>query len=328
MGNFLTGPISKQSISMKRSPAAHILLLMKGMGMGAADVIPGVSGGTIAFISGIYEELISSIRSVNGQLFKTLFGQGMAAAWKQVNGNFLAAVFGGILLSIFSLARVISWLLQNHQMLVWAFFFGLIIGSAIFVGKKIKNWHWGIPAMFISGSILAYYVTIATPATTPEATWFVFLAGCIAISAMILPGISGSFILLLLGKYEYILQAVNELKVVTLMAFAAGCVVGLVSFSNVIGWLFKKHHNATLALLSGFMIGSLNKLWPRKQVLEFRENSAGEMVPFMERSISPALYESLYGQDPQLMPIIICALAGLLIVVLFEQLTKTKTTQA
>lgn len=301
---------------------------MKGMGMGAADIIPGVSGGTIAFISGIYEELISSIRKVNGKLIRTLFSDGIAAAWKQVNGNFLAAVFGGILLSIFSLARFISWLLQHHQMLVWAFFFGLIIGSAIFVGKKIRHWHWGVPAMFLAGSLLAYYITIATPATTPETIWFVFLSGCIAITAMILPGISGSFILLLLGKYEYILQAVNDLKVLTLAAFAAGCVAGLVSFSNVIGWLFKKYHNATLALLSGFMIGSLNKLWPWKQVLDYRENSAGELVPFMERSISPAFYESLYGQDPRIIPIIMCALAGLLIVILFEKLTNTKTTQA
>ena len=312
---------------MKRSPGAHILILMKGMGMGAADIIPGVSGGTIAFISGIYEELISSIRKVNWQLVRTLFSGGIAEAWRQVNGNFLAAVFGGILLSIFSLARFISWLLQNHQMLVWAFFFGLIIGSAIFVGKKIQHWHWGVPAMFLAGSILAYYITIATPATTPETIWFVFLSGCIAITAMILPGISGSFILLLLGKYEYILQAVNDLKVLTLAAFAAGCVAGLVSFSNVIGWLFKKYHNATLALLSGFMIGSLNKLWPWKQVLDYRENSAGELVPFMEKSISPGFYESLYGQDPRIIPIIICALAGLLIVVLFEKLTNTKPTQ-
>ena len=295
--------------------------------MGAADIIPGVSGGTVAFITGIYEELISSIRSVNWQLVRTLFDRGMAAAWKQVNGHFLAAVFGGILLSIFSLARLISWLLQHHQMLVWAFFFGLIIGSAIFVGKKVKHWHWGIPSMFISGSILAYYITIATPATTPETTWFVFLAGSIAISAMILPGISGSFILLLLGKYEYILQAVNDLKVLTLAAFAAGCVAGLISFSHVIGWLFKKYHDATLALLAGFMIGSLNKLWPWKQVLDYRENSAGELVPFMERSISPAMYESLSGQDPQLLAIIICALIGLLIVILFEYITNRKTTR-
>lgn len=306
---------------MKRQLSDYLVIGAKGMGMGAADVIPGVSGGTIAFISGIYEELINSIKSVNASLFRTLFREGIAAAWKKLNGNFLVAVFSGILISIFSLARLISWLLTNHQMLVWAFFFGLIVGSAIFVGKKIKKWNALTLLMLLGGSALAYYITIATPATTPEGLWFIFLSGAIAICAMILPGISGSFILLLMGKYEYILNAVKELKILTLMVFGLGCIVGIVAFSNVIAWLFRKFHNATLALLTGFMVGSLNKLWPWKQVVEERLNSHGELMPFLEKSISPARFVELTGQGTQMIPILMCALAGLLLIFVFEKLT-------
>ena len=306
---------------MNRKLPDYLVLGAKGMAMGAADVIPGVSGGTIAFITGIYEELINSIKSVNASLFRTLFREGIAAAWKQLNGNFLVAVFSDILISIFSLARLISWLLTNHQMLVWAFFFGLIIGSAIFVGKKIKKWNTLTVLMLLAGTTLAYYITIATPATTPEALWFIFISGGVAICAMILPGISGSFILLLMGKYEYILTAVKEFNAMVLLVFGLGCVIGIIAFSNIIAWLFRKFHNATLALLTGFMIGSLNKLWPWKQVVEERLNSHGELVPFLEQSISPARFVELTGQSTLMLPILVCALAGLLLIFVFEKLT-------
>lgn len=306
---------------MNRKLPDYLVLGAKGMAMGAADVIPGVSGGTIAFITGFYEELINSIKSVNASLFRTLFREGIAAAWKQLNGNFLVAVFSGILISIFSLARLISWLLTNHQMLVWAFFFGLIIGSAIFVGKKIKKWNTLTVLMLLAGTTLAYYITIATPATTPEALWFIFISGGVAICAMILPGISGSFILLLMGKYEYILTAVKEFNAMVLLVFGLGCVTGIIAFSNIIAWLFRKFHNATLALLTGFMIGSLNKLWPWKQVVEERLNSHGELVPFLEQSISPARFVELTGQSTLMLPILVCALAGLLLIFVFEKLT-------
>ena len=306
---------------MKRRLPDYLVLGAKGMAMGAADVIPGVSGGTIAFITGFYEELINSIKSVNASLFRTLFREGIAAAWKQLNGNFLVAVFSGILISIFSLARLISWLLTNHQMLVWAFFFGLIIGSAIFVGKKIKKWNALTVLMLLAGTALAYFITIATPATTPEGMWFIFISGAVAICAMILPGISGSFILLLMGKYEYILTAVKEFNAMVLLVFGLGCVTGIITFSNVIAWLFRKFHDATLALLTGFMIGSLNKLWPWKEVLEERLNSHGELVPFIEQSISPARFVELTGQSTQMIPILVCTLAGLLLIFVFEKLT-------
>ena len=304
--------------STKQPFTTFLLLFFKGMGMGAADIIPGVSGGTIAFITGIYQELINSIKSFDIKLIRTLSKEGIPAAWKHVNGNFLLAVFGGILLSIFSLAKLISWLLMNYQMLVWAFFFGLIIGSAIFVGKKIKRWEPFTIIMFFLGTLIAWYVTIASPASTSEELWFVFVAGTIAISAMILPGISGSFILLLMGKYEFILNAVKDFNIAVLGVFALGCITGLISFSKVISWLFKKRPNATMALLTGFMIGSLNKLWPWKEILEYRIDSHGEKFAFLERSISPRYYVELYDKDPMIIPVMICTIAGLALVFLIE----------
>ncbi len=309
---------------MKRAWGSYLFLCLRGMAMGGADVIPGVSGGTIAFITGIYEELIRSIKSVNAKLFKTLFKEGVAAAWKQVNGNFLLAVVSGILISIFSLARLISWLLANHPMLVWAFFFGLIVGSAIFIGRKIEKWSIAAVFFLLFGTSLAYYITIATPATTPEALWFVFLSGSIALCALILPGISGAFILVLLGKYEFMLNAVRDFQLIIIMVFAAGGVLGIVAFSNVIAWLFKKHPNITLALLGGFMIGSLNKLWPWKKVVEWQLNDQGEKVALLEQSISPALYADIYGVDPQILPIMFSAMAGIAVIYLFMFLSRKK----
>lgn len=299
-------------------------LTARGMGMGAADIIPGVSGGTIAFITGIYEELINSIKSVNGQLLQKLMKEGVAAAWNHINGNFLVAVFSGVLFSIFSLARVISWLLQVYPMLVWAFFFGLIIASAWHVGKKISNWNVAIILVMLAGAAIAAWITVATPATTPDASWFIFVSGAIAITAMILPGISGSFILLLLGKYEFILGAVKDFDIITIILFALGCVVGLISFSNVIAWFFRKFPNGTMALLTGFMLGSLNKLWPWKEVLTYRINSAGEQVPLLEKSISPFVYEQTTGNPHQLVPIILCALLGFLLIFTFDVMEARK----
>ncbi len=309
---------------MKRTWGSYLFLSLRGMAMGGADMIPGVSGGTIAFITGIYEELIASIKSVNSTLFKTLFTKGIPSAWRHINGNFLLAVVSGILISIFSLARLFSWLLTNHPMLVWAFFFGLIVGSAIYIGRKIEHWSAVTIVFLLAGTSLAYYITIATPATTPETLWFVFLSGAIALCALILPGVSGAFILVLLGKYEFMLNAVKDLKLLIILVFATGGILGVVVFSNVIAWLFKNYRNATLALLGGFMIGSLNKLWPWKKVLEWQYNSHGEKVASVEQSISPAKFAELYNLDPEILPVLISALAGIALILLFMFLSRKK----
>ncbi|MBS4012520.1 MAG: DUF368 domain-containing protein [Bacteroidetes bacterium] len=302
----------------------HLFIFFRGVAMGTADIIPGVSGGTIALITGIYEKLISSIKSINPAILKFAYKEGIAAAWKKINGNFLLVLFSGILVSIFSLAKVISWLMENHKLLVWAFFFGLIAASAIYIWKKI-NGHKLISLLFlIIGAAISYYITIATPSTTPESLGFTFFAGLIAICAMILPGISGSFILLLMGKYEYILNAVNELKIEVLAVFAAGCIVGIISFANIISWLFKKLPNITLGLLTGFMIGSLNKLWPWKQVIETRINSKGEIIPLIEKSVSPFYYQQIENSDPLILSVILVSFSGFILVFLIEYLATRK----
>ena len=263
--------------------------------MGAADVVPGVSGGTIAFITGIYEELINSIKSIDHTLLATFKEGGIPAVWKAVNAPFLLALFTGIGISILSLAKGIGFLLKEYPVLVWSFFFGLIIASAVVIGKKVKTWNVATLVALLTGAAIAYYITVASPAETPTATWFIFLSGMIAICAMILPGISGSFILLLMGKYRYILDSISGLKLDVLLTFAAGCVVGLLSFSHVLNWMFKRFHDATVALLTGFMIGSLNKVWPWKITLTTRINSHGEEVPLLQENVSPfSLDESFF----------------------------------
>ena len=279
-----------------RQTKDYILLTLKGMGMGAADVVPGVSGGTIAFISGIYEELINTLKSIDLNAAKLLFSGKIADFWKAINGSFLAAVFAGIAISVLSLARVLGYLLENHPVLIWSFFFGLILASALLVGRKIKQWGPPVYIATIIGAAIAFYITVATPATTPTSLWFVFVSGAIAICAMILPGISGSFILLLLGQYRFILDSISALRADVLAVFLAGCAVGLLSFSRLLSWMFARYHDLTVALLTGFMIGSLNKVWPWKNVLSYRTNSHGEEVPFLEKSVLPGGFEG----DPQL----------------------------
>ena len=256
--------------------------------MGAADVIPGVSGGTIAFITGIYEELVDSIKSVNIEALKLLFTGRWKSLWKHVNGNFLLAVFGGVFISVLSLAKILEHLLEHHPILIWSFFFGLILASSYTVSRKIKRWEYAMVVALVSGIAIAFYITSVTPATTTDASWFIVLSGALASCAMILPGISGSFILLLLGKYEFALHAVNERLILDLMLLGSGALVGLVLFSNLLSWLLKNFHDVTVALLVGFMLGSLNKIWPWKETLKTIMVD-GEVKPLLEKNILPSL---------------------------------------
>ena len=253
---------------MKRKLKDYALITLKGMGMGAADVVPGVSGGTIAFIVGIYDELIETIKSINVGSLRLLFTGKWSRFWDQINGRFLFSLLLGIGISIFSLAKIITWLLATHPVLVWSFFFGLVAASTWFVGKDIKEWNWKTITGFIVGAVVAYYITIATPAETSTHPLFIFLCGAIAICAMILPGISGSFILVLLGKYFYIMEAVKTFNITTLAIFGAGAVIGITSFSRLLSFALKHFRNITLAVLTGFMLGSLNKVWPWKEIVD------------------------------------------------------------
>ena len=301
-----------------------ILLVLKGMGMGAADVVPGVSGGTIAFITGIYEKLIYSLKSINAKAVQILFKEGFGPLWKRVNGNFLVAVFAGIFISIFTLASVLERLLENNPVLVWSFFFGLILASAVYIGKEIKSWDIKKVIALLAGVGTAYLITQLTPATTTEALWFVFLSGAIAICAMILPGISGAFILLLMGKYKFILEAVNELNVIILGAFAIGAVIGLLSFSHVLGWLLKHFHDITISALAGIMIGSLFKIWPWKHTLSTFTDRHGETQPLVQENVLPTQFEALTGNEAQLWPALGLALAGILLILIIEWISIGK----
>jgi putative membrane protein len=258
---------------IKRGLKDYGLLILKGIGMGAADVVPGVSGGTIAFIVGIYEELIEAIKSINGASLRLLFSGKIVAFWKAVNANFLLAIVAGIVCSIFSLAKLILFLLTFHPVLIWAFFFGLVLASTWFVSKEIKRWDWKTVLGFIAGAGTAYFITVTSPAETPNGLWFIFLCGAIAICAMILPGISGSFILILLGKYYYIMEAVKQLNILVMLVFICGAIVGITSFSRVLSFMLRRFHDITIAVLTGFMLGSLNRVWPWKTIAETGEKN-------------------------------------------------------
>jgi putative membrane protein len=300
---------------MGRNFKDYFILGAKGIAMGAADVVPGVSGGTIAFISGIYEELLETISKVNFNALKVLKQEGIKATWHYVNGNFLAVLLSGIAISIISLAKLITYLMEFHTVLLWSFFFGLILSSIYLVGKKIKQWDIPKIISLIMGSLVAFYITILPPMSSPEALWFIFLSGALAICAMILPGISGSFILLLLGSYEFVLTSLKDVKITIIAVFAAGCITGLLSFSKFLNWMFKKYHDLTIALLTGFLVGSLNKIWPWKKVLETRINSHGKEVPFIDENVLPQNYDG----NNQLLMAILFVFIGLALITVIEK---------
>lgn len=250
-------------------------LYFKGVAMGAADIVPGVSGGTIALISGIYEELIFTLKNINLSLLKTLFKDGFKVFWKSLNGNFLSVLLLGIASSVILLAQVIVFLLENHEFKIWGFFFGLIISSAFLIIKDVNPLNTMQIIWVLSGIVIAALISLSNTTQIPDTDIYIFLTGSIAITAMILPGISGSFILLLLSKYEYIITAIKEFNIRTLLVFALGCIFGLIIFSRILHFLFQNYKMNLLSLLSGFLIGSLIKIWPFRKVLETRINSDG-----------------------------------------------------
>ena len=300
---------------MKRNIKDYSSLFLKGMGMGAADVVPGVSGGTIAFIVGIYEELINSIKSINLSSLKLLLGFKIKDFWNAINGTFLICVLAGILTSVLSLAKIITWLLETHPVLVWSFFFGLVLASTWSVSKRIKKMSISRWITFFIGAALAFFITDATPSATPDALWFIFICGAISICAMILPGISGSFILVLLGKYMYIMTSLKEFNIPIILIFGAGAAIGIISFSNVLSYLLKNYHDLTISTLAGFMFGSLNKIWPWKETVETFVDRHGITKPLIEKNILPNQY---------LWQGIILMIIGLIMVIALEKISEKK----
>jgi putative membrane protein len=297
----------------------YILTFLKGMSMGAADVVPGVLGGSIALIAGIYQKLLDSIKSVDKAALGFLLKFELKELWNHINGSFLFSLFAGILTSIFSLSKVITYLMDNHPIPLWSFFCGLIIISAVIILREIKRWNVGVILSLLIGTAAAYWITGLPPTTTPDTYWFTFVAGSIAICAMILPGISGSFLLLVMGQYEKILGAVNDRDLLTIGLFGAGCIVGLLSFSRLISWLLKHYHSITIAVLSGFMLGSLNKIWPWKEILSYRMSSSGVQKPFITENLMPQDYLEITGQEPLMLFAILAFSFGILLVLGIER---------
>ncbi|HSG04457.1 MAG TPA: DUF368 domain-containing protein [Marinobacterium sp.] len=303
----------------QRSLNDYLKLLLKGVMMGAADAVPGVSGGTVAFITGIYEELIHSIRRCDPMALQLLFKEGLQAFWVHINGNFLITLLAGIGLSLASLAHIVLYLLDTHPVLLWAFFFGLILSSVWSVARHVGVWGADTTLMFVFGTLVAYLITSLAPTSVEVTPVFIVISGMIAICAMILPGISGSFILLLLGMYSTILTAVKQFEIPTLGLFTFGCVLGLLSFSRVLSWAFSRYHALTLALLGGFLLGSLNKVWPWKYTLSYTLNSNGEQIPLVQQNISPNAYLDLTGADPQTLISVVLAIVGALLVLALDR---------
>lgn len=299
-----------------RSVLQYFSILLKGMAMGIAELVPGVSGGTIAFVAGIYEEFITSINNVNLSTFKTLKEDGFKAFWSALNGNFLLALFGGMLISIVSFSRLLKWLLEFHPIAIWSFFFGLVLASVIFVGKEIKKWTALSMILLIISAIIAYFITTLPPSANADSLPYLFMSGAIAICAMILPGISGSFILVLLGSYKTVVDALDERDFKVVLTVALGCLFGLLSFARILKWLFTNHKNITLAVLTGFIAGSLNKIWPWKKILETK--TIGKKIITIDESVSPFAFDG----DPQLTYAIIAAIIGFSLIFILEKVAS------
>ncbi len=250
---------------MQKSSSHHLGIFFRGIAMGAADVVPGVSGGTIAFITGIYEELISSLSNLNLKAVLILKNNGLKTFWKHINGNFFLALFLGIAVSIFSLAKMVTYLLDTYPILLWSFFFGLVLSSGIMVVKTVKQWNVITVFNLVLGIALAAFVSSTQMVGSGDSLPYIFLSGAIAICAMILPGISGAFILVLLGSYATVMNGIKEFNITLIVVFMLGCVTGLLSFSKLLKYLFQHYKEAVLALLSGFLFGSLVKVWPWKE---------------------------------------------------------------
>jgi putative membrane protein len=314
---------------MSSNSSNFIQTALKGLAMGVAEVIPGVSGGTIAFISGIYERLLHSIKTILGPgIFKAFRSGGIKEVWHKIDGTFLLSLLIGMMTGIIIGVFGVSHLLLNFPQLVWSFFFGLIMASAVLLFKQVGQWNLKTIAALVLTTAAALFYTLASPAAGREELWFVFISGTIAISALMLPGVSGSFILVLLGMYAFVLGSVKLFLTefdlasgLVVVVFAVGCLIGLATFSRVLTWTFKHYYQLTMAALTGFLIGSLNKIWPWKAVVSWRTDSHGEQVALLEKSVLPAQYEG----NPMLLGCIALAVAGFLAVIWIEKISNQST---
>lgn len=293
----------------------YLFILLKGLCMGAADVVPGVSGGTIAFITGIYDEWLSSLKRCTPAVLLMLKRDGIVKTWQYINGNFLVALFGGILISLKTFAAIVLMAMDNYPILVWAFFSGLVAASIYLLVREQRGWGIVEFVGLVFGILFILAISYMAPAQLPAHGWILFLGGFVAICAMILPGISGSFILLLVGLYPVFLQAIHHLEIGKLLWFGAGCITGLVVFSRFLLWLLNSYHTQTLAVLIGFLVGSLSVTWPWKHALLTTVDSHGRTIALQQENLNPLNYMAVTGSEPTIVLAVVWAFAGVLLVV-------------
>ncbi len=303
-----------RNVSQPQSLRDYVSISLRGFLMGSADVVPGVSGGTVAFITGVYEALIDAINAVNLEFVRRLLRLQWREAFADFPWQFLLALAIGLAAAVLTMAHFLSWALDHYATLVWAFFFGLILGSIFLVRKRIKRWTPAMVAVLIAFAVAMFWLVGMTPTEMPHTPVFLFLSGALAICAMILPGISGAFILVLLGQYRYVLEAVVNRDLLTILAVGAGAAFGLLAFARVLKWLFSRYHDLTVAALIGLMIGSLRKIWPWKEVLATQVEPDGSVIPVLEANVMPS------GPMGEVLLVVGLAMAGLALVVAIEAL--------
>lgn len=328
-----TGETSESNVWPQRSLRQYAGITLRGIAMGSSDIVPGVSGGTMAFILGIYEELIDSIRTFGQPDFlRAVLHFRIKEVFQIVNWKFLLALVVGLLIAVVTLSGILESLLIHQPVYVWSFFFGLVLASVFVVSKRIKKWTWQLILALLIGAVGAFSLVGIVPLHTPTSWWFLMVAGALASTALILPGISGAFILVLLGKYQFVLGSVNDLRggdlggFVPLFFLGLGAVIGLITISQLLSWLFHHHHDLTVAVLIGFMLGSLRKIWPWKQDVEWLVNDLGEKVvnseglfiPIKQLNVLPDL--SVPGGGTEFVFAVVLALAGIFVILAVDKL--------
>ena len=309
-------------VSSPRGPSQWLGVGLRGSAMGVAELVPGVSGGTIAFVTGIYVELVQSLYRFDAQLLGYLMRLQIAPAWRHVNASFLLALVVGMGLAVVSFSGVVAWMFEHHEIGLWSFFFGLICASAVFVARSVSNWDSIRVALALAGLIIGALVSNAGGLPASEHPAVTFAAGAVAICAWILPGVSGSFMLLLLGQYQHVIRSIAALDLLVIGSLAAGCLVGLALFTRALAWLLRVHFASTLAFLCGFMVGSLQKLWPWRQTISYYLDSHGDAIPVNVKPIAPAQFEALYGEDPMVLSAVIACVVGFGLVMVLDVVSR------
>ncbi|RXE47172.1 DUF368 domain-containing protein [Chromohalobacter israelensis] len=297
----------------------YLTLFFKGAGMGAADAVPGVSGGTIAFITGIYEELIHSIKQFGPSAIGAWRRGGTMGLYRHLNLAFLLPLLLGIAASLVSVAHLVTWLLDHHPLLLNAFFFGLVLASAVVVARQVSQWRWRHVLLLALGICMALWLPSLLPAPTETSWWMLTLAGAIAISAMLLPGVSGSFLLLVMGFYGTVMEGIKSIDIALIATFGAGCAIGLMVFSRVLSWLFRHYREGTLLVLIGFILGSLPQLWPWREMVSYRLGSGDQIVPLDYRYLMPSDYSVITGEPSHLVAAIALMIVGLVLVMVIGE---------